>query len=131
MSFNLQKCEHLTIINKRLPLNTTHRINNSVINKVTHTGVTISKNLSWSKHIDNITSKANSVCAFLQRNLRQCSRQVNTLAYFTYVRPILEYASIVWSPHTKANLRCLGVKPPDLFLITILDTLVLRACCIS
>ena len=66
-------------------------------------GVTISQNLSWTKHIDNITSKANSVRALLQRNLRQCSHQVKSLAYFTYVRPILEYASVVWSPHTKAN----------------------------
>jgi len=131
-----QSPEHLTITNKRLPLNSTYRINNSVINKATHAkylGVTVSQNLSWSKHIDNITSKVNSVHALLQRNRRQCSHQVKSLAYFTYTRPILEYASIVWSPHTKVyiSLRCLSVKPPDLFVITILDTLVLQACCIS
>ena len=26
------------------------------------------------------------------------------VAYFTYVRPILEYASVVWSPFTRTNI---------------------------
>jgi len=26
------------------------------------------------------------------------------LAYFTYIRPILEYASVVWSPFIKTNI---------------------------
>jgi len=49
------------------------------------------------------------VHALLQRNLRQCSRQVKT-AYFTYVRPILEYVSIVWSSDTKANIYKLEIS---------------------
>ena len=68
----------------------------------THTHTLFVKQ-SWSKHIDNITSKANSVHALLQRNLRQCLHQIKSLAYRTYVRPILEYASAVWSPYTKAD----------------------------
>jgi len=51
-----------------------------------------------------ITCKANSVQAFLQRNLSQSSHHVKSSAYFTYVRPILEYASVVWSTFTKTNL---------------------------
>ena len=111
----------LTISNRRLPLDTTHSINNCAINKFTHNKyleVTISQNQSWSTHIDNIPSKANSVDATLQRNLRkQCSYEVKSLPYFCYVR---EYPSVVWSPNTKANkLKYLSVKPLDLF--TILD----------
>ena len=96
----------MTITNKSLPLNTTYRINNTPISKVTHTkylGVTLCQNLSWSRHIDNITSEANSIRALLQRNFRQCSQHLKSLAYFTYVRPILEYASVVWSLHIKSN----------------------------
>ena len=44
-------------------------------------------------------NKANSTRGFLQRNLRQCSINVKSLAYVTYVRPIVEYASVVWSCH--------------------------------
>jgi len=93
MSFNLDKCEHLLITNKKQPLLTTY---DHPIRKVTsakYLGVTITQNLSWSKYIDTITSKVNSVRAFLQRNLSQCPPHVKSIAYFTYVRPILEYAS--------------------------------------
>ena len=51
---------------------------------------------------NKISNKANSTRGFLQRNLRQCSINVRSLAYVTYVRPIVEYASVFWSPHTQA-----------------------------
>ena len=83
-----------------------YNIRDYLIHEVTsakYLGVTISQNISWSKHIDIITCKANSILAFLQRNLSQCSLHVKSLAYFTYVRPVLEYAS-VWSPFTQSNI---------------------------
>ena len=79
-----------------------------MVQQVTSTkylGITINHNLSWSNHITQICSKANSVLAFLQSNLRQCSTTVKSLAYFTYVQPIVEYASTVWSPHIKADIN--------------------------
>jgi len=75
------------------------------INKVAsakYLGVNITQNLSWKEHITKIINKANSTRGFLQRNIRQCSIHVKLLAYVTYVRPIVEYASVVWSPHTQA-----------------------------
>ena len=110
MLFNISKCEHLTISNKQLPLKSEYRIDNTVINKVTsakYLGVTITENLSWKKHITRITNKANSTRGFLQRNLRQCSPDVKSLAYVTYVRPVVEYASVVWSPHVQAHKNLL------------------------
>jgi len=105
MLFNISKCEHLAISNKRLPLSSEYKIDDIVINKVAsakYLGVTITQNLSWKEHITKISNKANSTRGFLQRNLRQCSIDVKSLAYVTYVRPIVEYASVVWSPHTQA-----------------------------
>ena len=58
-------------------------------------------------HITKITNKANSTRGFLQRNLRQCSTNVKSLAYIAYVRPIVEYASVVWSPHTQSQKNLL------------------------
>ena len=88
-------------------------------------GVTITQNLSWKEHITKIINKANSTRGFLQRNLRQCSINVKSLAYVTYVRPIVEYASVVWSPHTQAlkNLWC-SVKQLVLFSTLLPETLV-------
>ena len=49
-----------------------------------------------------LTNRA--VLGFLQRNLRQCSLSIKSLAYLTYVRPILEYASTVWAPYAKTHI---------------------------
>jgi len=100
MLFNISRCEHLTISNKQLPLNLEHKIANTVT-KLHLLGVTITQNLSWKEHITKITNKANSTRGFQQRNLRQYSIDVKSLAYCTYVRPIVKYASVVWSPHTQ------------------------------
>jgi len=69
--------------------------------------VTIDKNLSWSEHIKQITKKANNVKSFLQRNISTCPTQVKTNCYKALVKPILEYASIVWSPYTQRDINAI------------------------
>ena len=107
MTFNLNKCEHLVVSNIRSPLYTEYRINDHRIHKVStakYLGVIIDHNLPWSDHIGAVSHKANGVLTFLQRNLKKCSSSIKSLAYFTYIRPILEYASIVWAPHTNCQI---------------------------
>ena len=70
---------------------------------------TIDKNLSWSEHIKQITKKANNVKCLLQRNYKQVSPpppppQTKSNYYKALVKPILEYASTVWSPHTQRDI---------------------------
>ena len=62
-------------------------------------GLTFTKTLSWNNHINGI-NKANSIRAFLQRNMHQCPRKTQELCYKTLVRPIVEYSSIIWDPQT-------------------------------
>ena len=110
MTFNLGKCEHLVITNIHSPLCSEYKINDHSICKVSNAkylGVTINHYLSWANHIGTISRKANAVHGFLQRNLRKCSISIKSLAYFMYVRPILEYASVVWAPHTKCHITML------------------------
>ena len=40
---------------------------------------------------------------FIRRNLRDCTKPVKAAAYTTMARPTLEYASIVWDPHSSAE----------------------------
>ena len=47
----------------------------------------------------------NSVLGLLRRNLKISSQAVKTQAYQSLVRPHLEYASTVWSPHTSDNIK--------------------------
>ena len=68
-------------------------------------GITLTPDLKWNKHINNITNKANSMFGILRRNLRISSHTVKTHAYQALVRPHMEYASSVWDPHTQCNTR--------------------------
>ena len=108
MEFNPDKCEVITITNKRSHINYPYNIHGKELVHVQHAkylGLTFSNNLSWNKHIDNITKKTNATCAFLRRNINSCSRQVKAQCYTTFVRPNLEYAATVWDPYTKFNIN--------------------------
>ena len=50
-----------------------------------------------------------STRAFLQRNIHQCPRETKVLCYKTLLRPVVEYASIIWDPHTNANINRLEI----------------------
>ena len=108
MSFNLTKCEMIRITNRRNPVYYTYKIKDHCLNEVLHTkylGVFIDKELTWSKHIDYIASKANQALAFLQRNLISCPTQVKINCYKSFVCPIMDYCSTVWSPYTLRNIK--------------------------
>ena len=69
-------------------------------------GVTIADDLSWSKHIDITTKKANQTLAFLKSNNNE---DLKSAAYKTVVRPQLEYASTAWYPHTTTDINKLEI----------------------
>ena len=73
-------------------------------------GVTISDDLSWSTHTDNITKSANQTLGFLKRNIRVHNKDLKSVAYKTLVRPQLEYASTV-CPHPPLPLIYRKRKP--------------------
>lgn len=61
-------------------------------------GITITCDLSFQTHINNIVAKAlqrNSTFfrGFVSRSLNLCRK-----AFVTYIRPLLEYNSVVWNP---------------------------------
>ena len=62
--------------------------------------------LEWTKHINAITTKANSKVSFLRRNLKGCPEKLRETAYFALVQTVryfLEYNATVWHPHQKYN----------------------------
>ena len=71
------------------------------VDSIKYLGVTITNDLKWNTHINNICTKANITLGFLRRNLFSCPRDVKEAAYKGLVRPVLEYGSSVWDPHTK------------------------------
>ncbi len=108
MSFNPDKCEALRVTNKRKTYPATYSIRGQELKQVDsakYLGVDIDSKLTWNSHIDCITKKANGTKAFLQRNTSCCPRKIKANCYTTFVRPSLEYASSVWSPHTQKNIK--------------------------
>ena len=63
-------------------------------------GITIADNMDWGQHVSEISSKATKTLGFLFRNLAFAPRSTKEVAYKTFVRPTLEYAAPVWSPHS-------------------------------
>ena len=107
MEFNPDKCEVINITNKRSHVYHDYNIHGKILAHVTHAkylGLTFSTNMTWNKHIDIITKKANSTCAFLRRNISSCSKKVKAQCYTTLVRPNVEYAATIWDPYTKQNI---------------------------
>ena len=78
------------------------------LEQVTHhpyLGLEISKDLTWSHHINKITSKATQMLDIVRRNLYSCSKSVKATAYKTLVRPRLEYCAAIWDPHQATSKR--------------------------
>ena len=67
-------------------------------------GVLLSHDLSWGKHVQSVCSKARKILGLLYR--RFCNNAPsNSLVqlYLSLVRPHLDYASAIWSPHVKKD----------------------------
>jgi hypothetical protein len=61
-------------------------------------GVIIDSKLSFEQHICNIVSKARQRVSILFRGFVTRNLYVMRQAFVSYIRPILEYNSIVWNP---------------------------------
>ena len=107
MSFNASKCEVIRVTKKRAPIASPYYIHGSQLQQAIdgrYLGVHIHEKLSWNTHVAKTAQKANNSLAFLRRNLARCPQEIKAQCYQTLVRPILEYASLAWDPHTKTNI---------------------------
>ena len=62
-------------------------------------GVIIDGSLSNKPHIQKIVNQAMKIYGWMVRNLVTRDKVVILRVYKSLIRPILEYASSVWSPH--------------------------------
>ena len=68
-------------------------------------GVTIDCDLKFSQHINDIVRRAKQRSALIHRSF--LSRNIPNLlrAFQTYVRPLVEYGTQIWSPYFKSNIN--------------------------
>ena len=68
-------------------------------------GVIVDADLKFTLHINNIVARAHSRASLIHKCFVSGDRDSLLRAYIIYVRPLLEYASQVWSPHLLTDIR--------------------------
>lgn len=89
-----------------------------VVNEYKYLGVTITSNLSWAHHIGQVIAKASSKLWSLRRTMTHCTSETKLAAYKSLIRPLLEYADILWDPYSQSHVDQLeSIKKKSLRLI--------------
>lgn len=110
MFLNVKKCEVMTITRKMSDVILyPYHINNIELKRVSSRmdlGVYFNLKMDFIEHMDQKIAKSYGMLGFLIR----CSKEfkdpyVMKTLYCSFVRPILEYASEVWSPYYKVHIN--------------------------
>ena len=100
VSFNQNKTEYLLLSRKlNKPVHPPVIMNNQVITEVEshkHLGVTFESSGTWHKHIQLITTKAWQRIHIMRKLKFRLDRKALETIYMAFIRPILEYADVVW-----------------------------------
>lgn len=100
---NVSKCSSVSYSYSLSPLLYNYEIGNNPLKRVAEVkdlGVIFDTKLSFSCHVDYITSKAYSALGFIRRNSKEFRDHMTLKSlYVSLVRTKLEYCSIVWNPY--------------------------------
>ena len=67
-----------------------------------HLGLEMTSNLKWTNHVASIKKGVSKLSDVTQKLKYKLDRTLENI-YFTFVRPRLEYASIIWDDCTEAD----------------------------
>ena len=68
-------------------------------------GVSITKDMKWNQHVQDLSSKANKMLGFVKRTASGIhDKRVRKILYLTIVPSQLAYSSQVWAPQTVNNI---------------------------
>jgi len=107
LTINAAKCNYLLIGNVN-NYSVNYHINNVLLPSVSSArdlGLTVSNNLKFSSYIVDITNKAFARSALILRSFVTRDPFILSLAFTTYVRPLVEYCTPVWYPTSASDIR--------------------------
>jgi hypothetical protein len=106
VDFSPPKTDEMLISRKRLPLDHPNlSFDGQPIANVDHhkhLGLTLSHDLSWNRHIEEIVDKANRRLGILRKLKFKLDRLSLEKIYLGLIRPLLEYGDIIW--HSPSDL---------------------------
>ena len=74
------------------------------VDQVTDLGVILDNGLTFAVHAAHIIKRANTTAYLLNRTFGSLDQSLFKLLFVAFVRPILEYASVIWSPPFKKDV---------------------------
>lgn len=104
MKLNETKCKFMHVSRKRSNLHFSYTLNRTALSEVEsyrYLGIEITSDLNWSKHITSLAASVSKSLGFIRRSLTFSPPKVRLIAYETFIRTKLEYASSIWNPHQK------------------------------
>ncbi|CAG4958615.1 unnamed protein product [Colias eurytheme] len=103
LEFNISKCNIMTYTRSRSPIVYPYSLEGTTLRRVDHIrGILFDKTLTFNEHIEAVCQKAYKSLGFIVRqSARFQDRNTVVVLYSAYVRSILEYNAIIWSPHEK------------------------------
>lgn len=108
LSLNVSKCSVISFTRRKSPLIFNYTLDNKEISRVyiiKDLGVLLDSKLSYTNHIEFITNKANRAWGMIRRYAGEFTNPyVIKMLYVSFVRSILEYASIVWYPYYNVHI---------------------------
>ena len=109
VTFNAQKTESMLISRKtKSPNHPAILFQGHVLDDVSkhkHLGVTLRSDLRWNDHISEIVTKSSKLINIMKTLQFSLDRQTLETIYISFIRPILEYASPVWSGCTESDAK--------------------------
>ena len=102
LTININKCAVLSVSSRIPAVSHNYFIHGiSILHQDTSCvdlGVTISYNLAFNDHINNIVSRARQRISIIYRGFASRNNDILKRAFIAYIRPIVEYNSVVWNP---------------------------------
>ena len=108
MEFNTNKCKVVEFGKSKKRVHWDYMMGGVKLEKSSEEvdlGVTITQGLTPDRHISKVSGKATNLLRRIKMAFTYLDKDMIRKMFVTMVRPMLEYAAVVWSPHKKKNIR--------------------------
>ena len=102
------KSEHISYCRGKHPNFHNYSINGNLINQVATVkdlGLYTNNDLQWNTYLQHIKYKSDKLAYILLRFLKTRNLHTYTMAFTTYIRPICEYNTTIWSPYKITEIK--------------------------